>query len=80
VIPREELLRLWDAATEEIDTLWRRLSPEVFQQVRTAFGMYEGKVHSHFLYVLDNEIHHRGQGYVYLRALGIQPPPFWERG
>ena len=26
-----------------------------------------------------NEIHHRGQGYVYLRALGIEPPPFYER-
>jgi uncharacterized damage-inducible protein DinB len=30
--------------------------------------------------VIDNEIHHRGQGYVYLRALGIEPPPFCERG
>src|SRR6266567_4456823 len=30
-------------------------------------------------YAIDNEIHHRGQGYVYLRALGIEPPPFWER-
>jgi uncharacterized damage-inducible protein DinB len=32
-----------------------------------------------FLYAIDNEIHHRGQGYVYLRALGIEPPPFYER-
>jgi uncharacterized damage-inducible protein DinB len=31
------------------------------------------------MYAIDNEIHHRGQGYVYLRALGIVPPPFWER-
>jgi uncharacterized damage-inducible protein DinB len=30
-------------------------------------------------YVIDNEIHHRGQGYVYLRALGIAPHPFYER-
>ena len=28
---------------------------------------------------IDNETHHRGQGYVYLRALGIEPPQFWER-
>ena len=28
---------------------------------------------------IDNEIHHRGQAYVYLRALGIEPPHFWER-
>lgn len=31
------------------------------------------------LYVMDNEIHHRGQGYAYLRALGIEPPPFYDR-
>jgi uncharacterized damage-inducible protein DinB len=30
-------------------------------------------------YAVDNEIHHRGQAYVYLRALGIEPPHFWER-
>jgi len=28
---------------------------------------------------VDNEIHHRGQGYVYLRSLGITPPGFYER-
>jgi len=31
------------------------------------------------LYAVDNEIHHRGQGYVYLRALGVAPPAFYER-
>ena len=31
------------------------------------------------VYCLDNEVHHRGQGYVYLREIGIEPPPFWER-
>jgi uncharacterized damage-inducible protein DinB len=29
--------------------------------------------------VIDNEVHHRAQGYVYLRALGLEPPHFWER-
>jgi hypothetical protein len=37
-------------------------------------------VHQLLFYVMDNEIHHhRGQGYVYLRALGIEPPAFYER-
>ena len=31
------------------------------------------------IYAVDNEIHHRAQGYVYLRALGIEPPAFYER-
>ena len=31
------------------------------------------------IYFIDNEIHHRAQGFVYLRALGIEPPFFWDR-
>lgn len=76
---KEELLRQWDEATRQIDALWPRIPPQRFQETMTAFGQYEGPVHSLFLYVIDNEIHHRGQGYVYLRALGIEPPPFWDR-
>jgi uncharacterized damage-inducible protein DinB len=37
---------------------------------------------SHFArlqYALENEIHHRGQGYTYLRMLGIEPPEFYVR-
>ncbi len=45
----------------------------------TAFGRYPGLVYDLLLYVIDNEIHHRDQGCVYLRALGIEPPPFYER-
>jgi uncharacterized damage-inducible protein DinB len=44
----------------------------------TAFGQYPGRVDL-LLYAIDNEIHHRGQGYVYLRANGVEPPPFYER-
>ncbi len=44
-----------------------------------AFGQYPGVLHDLILYVIDNEIHHRGQGYVYLRALGIEPPAFYDR-
>lgn len=31
-------------------------------------------------YAVENEIHHRAQGYVYLRLLGIEPPAFYDRG
>jgi uncharacterized damage-inducible protein DinB len=78
-VPRAELLKEWDASTAEIDRLWSQIPPERFQEKLTAFGQYEGIVHDLLLYVIDNEIHHRGQGYVYLRALGIEPPHFWER-
>lgn len=77
--PKEEILRLWDGGTEQIDALWPQIPAERFQETLTAFGQYEGVVHDLVLYVIDNEVHHRGQGYVYLRALGIEPPPFYER-
>jgi len=77
--PRKELLRLWDESTTKIDALWQKIPLERFQQTMTAFGQYPGKVHELLFYVIDNEIHHRGEGYVYLRALGIAPPPFYER-
>jgi uncharacterized damage-inducible protein DinB len=76
---RQEVLRLWDETTGQINTLWPQIPPERFHERITAFGQYEGEVYTLLLYVIDNEIHHRGQGYVYLRALGIAPPPFYER-
>ena len=77
--PRDELLRQFDEGTAEIARLWPTISGERFHETVTAFGMYTGPAHDLLLYTIDNEIHHRGQGYVYLRALGIEPPAFYER-
>lgn len=77
--PKEDLLQKWDADTEEIDAQWATIPAGRFQEKMTAFGQYEGIAHDLLLYVIDNEVHHRAQGYVYLRALGVEPPPFWER-
>jgi uncharacterized damage-inducible protein DinB len=76
---KEIILSLWDKATAELNSYWRQLSEERFHDTILAFGQYEGTVYSSILYFIENEIHHRGQGYVYLRSLGIEPPPFWER-
>jgi uncharacterized damage-inducible protein DinB len=78
-VAKDEILRQWDAATEEMNTLWPQIPLEKFGEQMTAFGMYPGRASDLILYAIDNEIHHRGQGYVYLRSLGIEPPPFWER-
>jgi uncharacterized damage-inducible protein DinB len=77
--PKAELLRLWDDHTEQLNALWPQIPPQRFMETLTAFGQYPGVLHDLILYVIDNEIHHRGQGFVYLRALGIEPPPFYER-
>ncbi|MGQ3677775.1 DinB family protein [Tenacibaculum discolor] len=76
---KAKILELWDKATDEINTYWAQIKPEQFQQSIKIFGQYEGTVWSSIFYFIDNEIHHRGQGYVYLRALGIEPPYFYER-
>jgi uncharacterized damage-inducible protein DinB len=79
VSSREELLRLWDESTAQINADWSQIPADRWQQTMTAFGQYTGTASWLIMYVVDNEIHHRGQGYVYLRALGVEPPPFWDR-
>lgn len=76
---KEKILALWDQTTATLDQYWPLIADERFQEKIMAFGQYEGTVISTVLYYIDNEIHHRGQGYVYLRALGIEPPAFWQR-
>lgn len=76
---REAILELWDATTARIDAVWPTIPPERFEAVDKAFGQWEGVIYGLLFYWIDNEIHHRGQGYVYLRSLGLDPPAFWER-
>lgn len=76
---KAKILELWDEATVEIDALWPQITPERFQEYIKLFGQYEGTVQSSLFYFIDNEIHHRGQGYVYLRSLGVEPPLFYDR-
>ncbi len=77
---KAQYLKKWDEATEEINNYWSQLKDENFSQTFNLFGQYEFPVIENIFYFIDNEIHHRGQGYVYLRILGIEPPFFWERG
>ena len=76
---KAQYLEKWDAATEEINHYWAQLTVEDFSETFKLFGEYEFPIIQNILYFIDNEVHHRGQGYVYLRALGIEPPFFWER-
>ncbi|MBK6486018.1 MAG: DinB family protein [Gemmatimonadetes bacterium] len=76
---KAEVLTQWDAITAELDAKFLEIPVERFQETKTAFGQWTMPVHDLLLYVIDNEIHHRGQGYVYLRSLGIEPPAFYDR-
>ncbi|HLH01972.1 MAG TPA: DinB family protein [Bryobacteraceae bacterium] len=76
---KAELLALWDKSSEAIERIFPQIPAHRFSESDKAFGKWESPGIGVILYAIDNEIHHRGQGYVYLRALGIEPPPFWER-
>ena len=76
---KAQYLEKWDQATEDINRYWSQLKVEDFNETVNLFGEYNFPVIENIFYIIDNEIHHRGQGYVYLRALGIEPPYFWER-
>jgi uncharacterized damage-inducible protein DinB len=76
---KEALLKIWDAQTEKIEELWNQIPSHRFQEHDKAFGQWEGPGHFFLFYWIENEVHHRGQAYVYLRSLGIEPPAFWDR-
>ena len=73
---KEGILALWDKATEIIDNEWKEISdytqPLTIYQMTFSFTQW-------ILYAIENETHHRGQGYTYLRTLQIDPPYFWGR-
>jgi uncharacterized damage-inducible protein DinB len=76
---KDKLLELWDQHTAALDKTFAAIPPHRFSEVDKAFGQWEMSGIETIEYAIDNEIHHRGQGFVYLRALGIEPPHFWER-
>jgi len=76
---KAELLNAWDEATPKINDLFMQISEDRFKEDFNLFGEYKFPVIQNIQYFVDNEVHHRGQGYVYLRSLNIEPPFFWER-
>ncbi len=71
-------LALWDQQTNELDAKFAQIPAHRFSEFDKAFGQWPATGFATIQYAIDNEIHHRGQGYVYLRVLGIEPPKFWE--
>ena len=76
---KKGVLAALDQLAPQTWEIWSQLTLERLQAVETDAGGAEKPNRDRLLYMLDNEIHHRAQGYVYLRLLGIQPPAFYER-
>ena len=82
-----ELADGWDAVRAFFDArhaesmeIFRGLSDADLERRCETPGGASIPVHKWLRLMVEHEIHHRGQGYVYLRSLGIEPPHFWERG
>ncbi|EJQ49914.1 damage-inducible protein DinB [Bacillus mycoides] len=80
VSTKEELLDGCHETKEVVQKWWPKITEERLHTVEK--DPFFGGEMSHFErlhYALENEIHHRGQGFIYLRLLGIEPPAFWDR-
>jgi uncharacterized damage-inducible protein DinB len=75
---KQALLEQWDALDQHLESRFSGIAPEQLSKVHE-LPWFPMVGYATLMYMIDNEIHHRGQGYVYLRLLGIEPPPFWER-
>jgi uncharacterized damage-inducible protein DinB len=75
---KQALLEQWDALGQSLESRFLSIAPEQLHKVHQ-LPWFPMPGFATLFYMTDNEIHHRGQGYVYLRMLGIEPAPFWER-
>lgn len=76
---KAEMLAAWDADLARISRAVPEMSGDSFSSEHNAYGFFRSSGINQLLYSIENEIHHRGQMYVYLRALGIEPPAFYQR-
>jgi uncharacterized damage-inducible protein DinB len=80
VTTKEALLSAWDETDALLNQEWAKIPETRLLEVEPGY-LYGGPPQPHFdrvLYLIDNEIHHRAQGFVYLRMLGLEPPFFWD--
>lgn len=76
---KAELVTAFEQLAPQTKEIWTQLTPERLEAIETDAGGAEKSNRERLLYMLDNEIHHRAQGYVYLRLLDTEPPAFYER-
>lgn len=78
---KDELLRACENVRKKTLEWWGNITIDrlLQEEVDPFFGDAPQRHYDRLIYTLENEIHHRGQGYIYLRLLGIDPPAFYER-
>jgi uncharacterized damage-inducible protein DinB len=77
---KQGLLDACKAVAAQASEWWPKITAERLLNVEED-GLFGGPQSNlnRLIYCLENEIHHRGQGFIYLRMLGTEPPAFYER-
>ncbi len=73
------LLEAFDETDAYLNQTLPTISTERLLERESVYGFPVRPMFHALLYLIDNEIHHRAQGFVYLRLLGIEPPSFYQR-
>ncbi len=78
---KQALLAAYEEVRLETRELWEHVTAERLTAVEDDGWGYAPPMPNidRITYCLENEIHHRGQCYVYLRQLGTEPPAFYVR-
>lgn len=81
IATKEGLLEAFAALRSQTQAWWEKITIDRLLAVEDdGFGWMPPMTNlNRVIYGLENEIHHRGQVYVYLRQLGVEPPAFYER-
>jgi uncharacterized damage-inducible protein DinB len=77
---KQGLLEACESVRSQVREWWPKVTTERLVTVEEdgLFGPAQSNL-NRLVYALENEIHHRGQGYIYLRLLGTEPPEFYVR-
>src|SRR5699024_3286338 len=78
----QEIFTILEETRNDTSRVWPTISKEQLLTAHSAPPDYAGPDAPPLDWLqgaLENEIHHRGQAYAYLRYLGVEPPMFWDR-
>jgi uncharacterized damage-inducible protein DinB len=81
IATKQGLLEAFEALRNQSLEWWPKITADRLTTVEDdGFGFGGAMANlDRVIYALENQIHHRGQVYVYLRLLEVEPPAFYER-
>ncbi|WP_142682756.1 DinB family protein [Chitinophaga polysaccharea] len=73
----DNVLSFFNELHQQSLDIFRRLSDEDLQRKCTTPGNIEMRIWKWMRFMVEHEIHHRGELYIYLNLLGVKTPPMY---